>query len=69
MSSANVALFIEPHLDAISEPSRIFYKFFTFSIGKHKLAINRSMTSKKFILLVIDFRTTPVCIEIRIDPS
>lgn len=27
MSSANVALFIEPHLDTISEPSRIFYKF------------------------------------------
>ena len=27
MSSANVKLFIDPHLDNINEPSRIFYKF------------------------------------------
>ena len=27
MSSANVKLFIDPHLDNIDEPSRIFYKF------------------------------------------
>ena len=27
MSSANVELFIKPHLETIDEPSRIFYKF------------------------------------------
>tara|TARA_E500000331_G_C17116848_1_gene652111 strand:- start:51 stop:872 length:822 start_codon:yes stop_codon:yes gene_type:complete len=27
MSSANVELFIEPHLSSVTEPSRIFYKF------------------------------------------
>tara|TARA_Y100000588_G_C14060384_1_gene841137 strand:- start:197 stop:976 length:780 start_codon:yes stop_codon:yes gene_type:complete len=27
MSSANIALFIDPHLETIKEPSRIYYKF------------------------------------------
>ena len=27
MSSANIALFIDEHLESINEPSRIYYKF------------------------------------------